>query len=121
MVFIFLVLFVVSQTLPVMALIGGKWDLAICIEVPLLSFFMYVTYREFFRRCPVCGKRKVTIVSGSGGTRYITDNGICRNCKSHVSIMYDREESKTAYFVDDKHGQPHIVEPIWETSKDKKK
>lgn len=113
MVFIFLVLFVVSQTLPVMALIGGKWDLAICIEVPLLSFFMYVTYREFFRRCPVCGKRKVTIVSGSGGTRYITDNGICRNCKSHVSIMYDKEKLESTYYITDTHTRSYMIEPIW--------
>lgn len=120
MVFYF-VLFVVAQILPGMAFMGGKLDLAIVFEVPILIMFMYMVRRDYFRRCPICGKRKVTVVDGYGGTRYVTDNGVCRNCKSHVSIMYDREESKTAYFVDDKHGQPHIVEPIWKTSKDKKK
>lgn len=117
----YLVLFVAAQILPGMAFMGGEFALAITFEVPILVLFMCMIYMDYFRRCPVCGKRKVTIVSAYGGTRYATSNGVCRNCKSHVSIMYDREESKSIYYADDKYGQPHSVEPIWKTSKDKKR
>lgn len=120
LIFYFVAIFVVSQTLPVTAFINGKSDLAIMFEVPILLLFMYITYLSFFRRCPICGKRKITITDGYGSTRYVTDNGICRNCKSHVSIMYDREKSESTYYIKDKYGQSHSVEPIWKINKNQK-
>ena len=99
----YLVMFAVAQILPGMAFMSGKSDLAIIFEVLILSLFIYMIYWDFFRRCPVCGKRRLTITDGYSGTRYVTDNGVCRNCKSHVSIMYDREKSESTYYVRDKY------------------
>lgn len=115
---IFTALTVIIQTICLAIYFYGKVDneLGLIFEITeLLPIYLLIS--GLFRRCPVCGKRKVTITDGYGGTQYITDNGVCRNCKSHVSIMYDRKELETIYYVENEYGGFKRIKPIWKTKK----
>lgn len=115
---IFTVLTVIIQTICLVIYFYGKVDneLGLIFEITeLLPIYFLIS--GLFRRCPVCGKRKVTITDGYGGTQYITDNGVCRNCKSHVSIMYDRKELETIYYAENEYGGFESIKPIWKTKK----
>lgn len=115
---IFIVLTVVIQTISLVIYFYGKVDneLGLIFEITeLVPIYLLAT--GLFRRCPVCGKRKVTITDGYGGTQYITDNGVCRNCKSHISIMYDRKELESIYYVENENGGFKSIKPIWKTKK----
>lgn len=115
---IFTVLTVFIQVMCLVIYFYGKVDNEVGLIFEISELLpIYLLVRGLFRRCPVCGKRKVTITDGYGGTQYITDNGVCRNCKSHVSIMYDRKELETIYYTKNEYGGFKSIKPIWKTSK----
>lgn len=75
--------------------------------VELIPIYSLIT--GLFRRCPICGKRKLTTWVRCGGSRYTLYDAECRNCKSEIGIECDRELHKTTYF----HNMIRI-NPIWE-------
>ena len=77
---------------------------------------IYSLITGLFRRCPVCGKRTLTIQDGCGGTRYTLDDAECRNCKSKIRIQRDRELHKTTYYHIRGNVTTTRINPIWETN-----
>lgn len=75
----------------------------------LIPIFYLVT--GLFRRCPVCGKRKLTTWDMCSGSRYTIHDAECRNCKSKVRIERDRELHETTYYHI---GDGGVINPIWE-------
>lgn len=110
---VLLVLIIVIQTVAVIVFIKVSWWLAIVLEMLVATLIAYAIY-ALFRRCPVCGKRRLTIDPYKGDG--MIDFGRCRNCKSHVTIRFNKVTRKDVYYVEDKHGQEEKVVPIWETS-----
>lgn len=80
-------------------------------------FLMLCIPYAFFRRCPVCGKRSLTIDFDNFDSA--TDIGQCRNCESHISIQ-KKGYSRYIYYVENEHGQKERVVPIWKTSEPSK-
>lgn len=84
--------------------------------IELIPIFFLVN--GLFRRCPICGKRTLTIIDGCGGSRYTIDDAECRNCKSEIRIERDRELHETTYY----HRSGNIaitkIDPIWETKEE---
>lgn len=110
-------LIIVIQAVTVIIFIKVSWWLAI---VPEMFVVLLIAYGIFalFRRCPVCGKRRLTIDLHKGGG-YI-DFARCRSCKSHVSIHFDKKTLEDVYYVENEHGQEEKVVPIWKTSEPSK-
>ena len=75
---------------------------------------IFVLVNGLFRRCPVCGKRKLTIVDSCGGSRYILHDAECRNCKSEIRIQRDRELHETTYYHIRGNVTTTRINPIWE-------
>ena len=71
----------------------------------------------FFRRCPVCGKRSLTLKTDNFDST--TDIGVCRNCESHISIQ-KKGYSRYIYYVENENGKKERVVPIWRILKRKK-
>jgi hypothetical protein len=89
-------------------------EVGIVYEVlELLPIYILVT--GLFRRCPVCGKRKLTIVDSCGGSRYTLDDAECRNCKSEIRIQRDSELHETSYYRMRGNVTTTRINPIWET------
>lgn len=97
----------------------GKVDnqVGLCYEVlELIPIFVLVN--GLFRRCPICGKRTLTIIDGCGGSRYTIDDAECRNCKSEIRIERDRELHKTTYYHRSGNTAITKIDPIWETKEE---
>lgn len=75
---------------------------------------IYVLVTGIFRRCPICGKRKLTTWVRCGGSRYTLYDAECRNCKSEISIEQDRDLDKWTYFHTKDGLNTTIINPIWE-------
>lgn len=105
------------QALAVFVFIKVSWWVAIFPEI-FVAFLMLSIPYAFFRRCPVCGKRRLTLDLDFDKGDGATDIGRCRNCKSHVSIQ-KKGYSRYIYYVEDEHGKKERVVPIWRTLKRK--
>lgn len=81
----------------------------------LIPIYLLVT--GLFRRCPVCGKRKLTTWTRCGGSRYTLYDAECRKCKSEIGIECDGELHKTTYFRRKNGSSTRIINPIWEDEK----
>lgn len=116
----YLIIFIIAS-IPIQAICLGIYFFAkvdneaglIYEVIELIPVFFLVN--GLFRRCPVCGKRKLTIVDGCGGTRYTLDDAICRNCKSEIRIQRDRELHETTYYHMRDNVTTTRINPIWET------
>jgi hypothetical protein len=92
-------------------------EVGIVYEVlELLPIYILVT--GLFRRCPVCGKRKLTIVDSCGGSRYTLYDAECRNCKSKIGIECDRDLHKWTYFHMKNDFNTTRINPILKTGKE---
>jgi len=109
-------LIAVAQVLAIIAFIKVGWGLAIFPEMFAVLCILNIPY-AFFRRCPVCGKRSLTLEIDNFDSA--TDIGVCRNCESHISIER-KGLSRYIYYVENKHGQKERVVPIWRTFKRRK-
>ena len=84
----------------------------ICELMPI-----YLIIEGLFRRCPICGKRKLTTWVRCGGSRYTLYDADCRNCKSRMGIEHDRDLHKWTYFHKKCCLDTTRINPIWETEK----
>lgn len=90
--------------------------LAIFPEIFAVLCILNIPY-AFFRRCPVCGKRSLTLEFDNFDSA--TDIGVCRNCESHISIQ-KKGYNRYIYYVENEHGKKERVVPIWRTLKHRK-
>lgn len=95
------------------------WWMAILLEF-FTIFIIGTAIDDYFKRCPVCGKRSLGIDKWDDGNRHKVESGQCRNCQSYVSIQFDKERGGDTYYVEDESGQMEKVVPIWRTSKRRK-
>lgn len=86
----------------------------ICELMPI-----YLLIEGLFRRCPICGKRKLTTWVRCGGSRYTLYDADCRNCKSRVGMEHDRDLHKWTYFHKKGCIDTTRITPIWESEKGK--
>lgn len=112
------VLIVVFHVCAIIAYFKVGWWLAILLEMFVL-IIIGSAIDDYFKRCPVCGKRSLCIDKWNGNSlRYTVESGQCRNCKSYVSITSDNKVGGETYYVEDESGQMEKVVPIWKTSKE---
>ena len=115
-----LIIFIVAS-LPIQAVCLGIYffakvdnEVGLVYEIlELIPICFLVT--GLFKRCPVCGKRKLTTWHRCGGSRYTLYDAECRNCKSEINIECDRELHKTTYFHVKNGLNSTRINPIWET------
>lgn len=116
---LYFVLIVVFHVCAMIAYFKVGWWLAILLEIFVVLIIGGVI-DDYFRRCPVCGKRSLGVNQWSDNLRYMVDSGQCRNCNSYVSIKSDNKVGGDTYYVENESGQMEKVVPIWRTSKRRK-
>lgn len=119
----FVIMTVLIQTLSaVIFIFADKEDTgpALVLELGWILFVL-PSLCNLFWKCPICGKRTLSVVSRCGGTRYTMYDADCRHCKRQFDITRDREERKTSYkTIDDKSQYGTPITPIWKGDKKEK-
>jgi len=113
------VLIVVFHVCAIIAYLKTVLWLAILLEI-FVVLIIGSMIDDYFKRCPVCGKRSIGVDQWDDNLRYSVESGQCRNCKSYVSIKSNNKVGGDTYYVENESGQMEKVVPIWRTSKSRK-
>ncbi len=114
-VFIVITLFIQAFCLGIYFFAKRDNEVGLLIEIYELIPIYHLLIKGLFKRCPICGKRKLTTWSRCGGSRYTLYDADCRNCKSKIGIEHDRDLHKWTYFHKKGSLDTTIINPIWET------